>query len=100
MARRRRFSDQPFGAAVQSLMGETGTTYRGLAERTGLSAGYLNHLVHGNRPVPSNKVIETIAAALDVDPARFREYRLRVVTERLAGLPDLVDRLYRETDRP
>ena len=37
-------------------MDETGTTYRGLADKTGLSAGYLNHLVHGNRPVPSNDV--------------------------------------------
>ena len=27
----------------------------GSPQRTGLSAGYLNHLVHGNRPVPSNE---------------------------------------------
>ena len=39
-------------------MNESGTTYRGLAAKTGLSAGYLNHLVHGNRPVPSNDVIK------------------------------------------
>ena len=31
-------------------MDEVGVTYRGLAAKTGLSAGYLNHLVHGNRP--------------------------------------------------
>ena len=31
-------------------MTETGLTYRGLAAKTDLSAGYLNHLVHGNRP--------------------------------------------------
>jgi transcriptional regulator with XRE-family HTH domain len=67
-----------------------------LASRTSLSAGYLNHLVHGNRPVPANAVIERIASALGVPPERFREYRLRVVTERLAELPELVDRLYRE----
>ena len=34
-------------------MTENGTTYRALAERTDLSAGYLNHLVHGNRPSTS-----------------------------------------------
>jgi len=76
-------------------MDETGLTYRALAAKTGLSAGYLNHLVHGNRPVPSNDVIETLAEALDVEPEHFREYRLRVITDRLEELPDLVDRLYR-----
>lgn len=95
MPRKRRFSDQPFGLAVQSLMGETGTTYRGLAERTGLSAGYLNHLVHGNRPVPSNEVIAGLARALGVEPEHFREYRVRVITEKLEAMPDLVDRLYK-----
>ena len=95
MARRRRFSDEPFGATVERLMNETRTTYRALAERTNLSAGYLNHLVHGNRPVPSDDVIEALAAALGVEPEHFREYRLRVITDRLETRPDLIDRLYR-----
>ena len=95
MARRRKFSEQPFGPTVERLMAETGVTYRALAEKTGLSAGYLNHLVHGNRPVPSNDVVETLAAALGVEPEHFREYRLRVITERLEAMPELIDRLYR-----
>ena len=95
MARRRKFSSEPFGPAVERLMNESGTTYRGLAAKTGLSAGYLNHLVHGNRPVPSNDVIERLANALDVDPDHFREYRLRVITEKLERMPEMVDRLYR-----
>ena len=57
MARKRRFSDEPFGTTIERLMTETGVTYRGLADKTRLSAGYLNHLVHGNRPVPSNEVV-------------------------------------------
>ncbi len=76
-------------------MNETGVTYRALAAKTGLSAGYLNHLVHGNRPVPSNDVLEGLAHALDVDPEHFREYRLRVITDKLEAMPDLVDRLYK-----
>ena len=76
-------------------MEETGVTYRGLADKTGLSAGYLNHLVHGNRPVPSNDVVERLAKALGVEPEHFREYRLRVITERLEAMPDLIDRLYK-----
>ncbi|TMM34660.1 MAG: helix-turn-helix transcriptional regulator [Actinobacteria bacterium] len=80
--RRRRFSEEPFG-------------YRALADKTKLSAGYLNHLVHGNRPVPSDDVMRTLAKALGVEPEHFREYRLRVITERLEAMPDLIDRLYK-----
>ena len=76
-------------------MDETGVTYRGLAVKSGLSAGYLNHLVHGNRPVPSNEVVGRLAAALGVEAEHFREYRLRVITERLEAMPDLVERLYK-----
>ena len=99
MPRRRKFSDEPFGPTIERLMTESGTTYRALATRTGLSAGYLNHLVHGNRPVPSNDVVETLARALEVEPEHFREYRLRTITERLEEMPELVDRLYRRLGR-
>jgi transcriptional regulator with XRE-family HTH domain len=76
-------------------MTEIGVTYRGLSDATGLSAGYLNHLVHGNRPVPSDDVIQTLAGSLGVEPEHFREYRLRVVSQRLEAQPDLIDRLYK-----
>jgi transcriptional regulator with XRE-family HTH domain len=95
MARSRRHSTEPFGRTVQTLMRDTGLTYRALAEKTGLSAGYLNHLVHGNRPVPSSDVIKSLAKAFKVDPAHFREYRIRVITAKLETMPDLVDRLYK-----
>ena len=96
MARRkRRFSEEPFGPTVEKLMDETGVTYRALADKTKLSAGYLNHLVHGNRPVPSDDVMSTLAKALGVEPEHFREYRLRVITERLEAMPEMIDRLYK-----
>ena len=95
MARKRRFSEDPFGPTVEQLMNETGVTYRALADKTKLSAGYLNHLVHGNRPVPSNDVVETLAGALGVEPEHFREYRLRVITDKLEAMPELIDRLYK-----
>jgi len=96
MARRRKYSEEPFGATIERLMGDGGLTYRGLAAKTGLSAGYLNHLVHGNRPVPSKDVVARLADALGVEPEHFREYRLRVISDRLEELPELVDRLYRK----
>jgi transcriptional regulator with XRE-family HTH domain len=95
MAKRRRYSDQTLGPTIEQLMAETGTTYRGLADKADLSAGYLNHIVHGNRPVPSNEVIARIAGSLGVEPEHFREYRIRVITEKLEAMPELIDRLYR-----
>jgi transcriptional regulator with XRE-family HTH domain len=95
MARRRTFSDEALGPTIERLMMETGITYRALAEKTDLSAGYLTHIVHGNRPVPSTDVLERIAKALGVKPEYFREVRIRVITEKLETMPDLVDRLYK-----
>ena len=92
---RRRFSERPFGETLTALMAEQGVTYRQLAAKAGLSAGYLNHMVHGNRPVPANDVMARLAEALGVEPEHFREYRIRLITERLEEMPELVDRLYR-----
>lgn len=96
MARRRTFSDEALGPTIEKLMAETGVTYRALADKTDLSAGYLNHIVHGNRPVPSNEVLGRVAKALGVKPEHFREMRIRVITDKLEKMPDLVDRLYKK----
>jgi transcriptional regulator with XRE-family HTH domain len=87
-------ASQPFGEALEARMRAKGISYRTLAEKTGLSAGYLNHLVHGNRPVPANPVIQSIAKAVGVKADSFREYRIRKVSETLAKKPDLVDKVY------
>ena len=86
MPPKRKLSTEHFGPTIERLMEETGATYRGLAAMAGLSAGYLNHLVHGNRPVPSNDVVRRLADALGVEADHFREYRLRVIMERLEGV--------------
>jgi transcriptional regulator with XRE-family HTH domain len=80
-------------------MQEKGVTYRALADGTNLSAGYLNHLVHGNRPVPSDEIVRRLAKALGVEPEHFREYRLRLITQKLEEMPELIDRLYRRLER-
>jgi transcriptional regulator with XRE-family HTH domain len=85
-----------FGAALGHLMQARGVSYRQLSRLTDLSGGYLNHLVHGNRPVPANEVIERIAAAFEIDPATFLDYRMRIVWDALSARPDLVDRLYND----
>ena len=96
MAKRRRFSEEAFGATVQRLMDEQGVTYRQLAARTGLSAGYLNHLVHGNRPVPSNDVVATLAGRARGRAGALPRVPAAVITERLEAMPALIDRLYRQ----
>ena len=91
----RKPSTDSLGPTIERLMTDTGLTYRALAEKTSLSAGYLNHIVHGNRPVPSNAVLGRLAKALGVKPEHFREYRIRVITDKLEKTPELVDRLYK-----
>jgi transcriptional regulator with XRE-family HTH domain len=88
---------EPFGTAVARLMRERGLSYRALARATGLSAGYLNHLVQGTRPTPGDAVMERVADALGISAEHFSEHRVRRIAERLAARPELVDRVYRET---
>jgi transcriptional regulator with XRE-family HTH domain len=86
----------PFDPGLESLMHDASVSYRALAERTGLSAGYLNHLAHGNRPVPSDEVIQRISKALGVKPDRFLEYRVRRVADVLRRKPDVADKVYKD----
>ena len=88
MAKRRRFSEEGFGETVQRLMDEQGVTYRQLADAA-----------PGSRPaISTTSCTETVPCrrttswrrspgALDVEPEHFREYRLRVITERLEAMP-------------
>jgi transcriptional regulator with XRE-family HTH domain len=94
VARRHSFSTQRFGPTVERLMQEASMTYRDLGHRTGLSAGYIHHLAHGRRPVPTDDVIRRFAEALDVKPDYFVEVRLRAVIDHLETAPREIDRLF------
>lgn len=91
---RDRFTREPFPQALRGLMDERRLSYRQLAYKTKLSAGYLNHLTKGTRPVPSDEVIAVIAEALCVTPEYFLEYRLRQVARAVAADPELADTLH------
>ncbi len=91
---RNRFSQDRFPAALKGLMDERQLSYRQLAYKTKLSAGYLNHLTKGTRPVPADAVIAVIAEALRVEADFFLEYRLRQVACVLDQAPALADKLY------
>jgi transcriptional regulator with XRE-family HTH domain len=89
-----RYSRQRFSRALKALMQERHLSYRQLAYKTRLSAGYLNHLTMGTRPVPADAVVSNIAAALHVEPDFFLEYRLRQVVNVLDKAAPVADRLY------
>lgn len=85
---------RPFPEALRELMEARRISYRRLATRTKLSAGYLNHLACGSRPVPSDAVIRNIARSLRVKPEHFFEYRQRGLLDKLDKTPELADKLY------
>ncbi len=89
-----RFSQERFPEALKSLMDERRLSYRQLAYKTKLSAGYLNHLTKATRPVPADPVVAVIAEALCVEPDFFIEFRLRQLVTVLDGAPLLTDKLY------
>ncbi len=84
----------PFPEALKELLELRNISYRRLATRTKLSAGYLNHLACGSRPVPADSVIRIIARALRVKPEHFFEYRQRGLQQALYRSPQLADQLY------
>jgi transcriptional regulator with XRE-family HTH domain len=75
-------TDQPFDEAVRGVLAERGLTFRALAARTveadgsgkGLSHSYLATL--GAHEPPTLRAMEVVAAALDLKPTYFAEYRL------------------------
>jgi transcriptional regulator with XRE-family HTH domain len=80
--------------ALSELLSTRGLTYQQLASKTGLSAGYLNHLAKGTRLAPPDPALRLIARALRVEPEFFLEYRQRRLTDLLERDARLVDALY------
>ena len=95
MPTKRRFSEEPFGPTIERLMDEAGVDLpRPRGEDRPL--GRLSEPPRARQPAGAvERRVERLAEALGVEPEHFREYRLRVITERLEAMPDLVDRLYK-----
>lgn len=102
-------SDRPLAQVLAALMSERQLSYRALANATrradpvgeGLTHGHLANLVAG-RARPSMRALELLAAALELPPSHFAEYRLadlrRQVDERAVGLRAALRR-YRQLTR-
>jgi transcriptional regulator with XRE-family HTH domain len=81
-------STRPFGESLRALMDERSLTYRGLAEATrkldgkGITHAHINMLANGHDK-PSMRAMELIAAACEVEPDYFAEYRLAMAMREL-----------------
>jgi transcriptional regulator with XRE-family HTH domain len=81
-------STEPFGDTLRSLMEQRGLTYRALAEATrrldgkGMTHAHINMLANAHDR-PSLRAMELIAAACDVAPEHFAEYRLAAAMREL-----------------
>jgi transcriptional regulator with XRE-family HTH domain len=81
-------STKPFGEALRALMDARALTYRGLAEATrrldgkGITHAHINMLANGHDK-PSMRAMELIAAACEIDPDYFAEYRLAAAMREL-----------------
>ena len=91
-----KYSEEPFGATIERLMAETGLDL----PRPRRQDGPLRRLPEPPRAREPPGAVERrrrrgSRSALGVEPEHFREYRLRVITDRLETMPDLIDRLYK-----
>jgi transcriptional regulator with XRE-family HTH domain len=81
-------STKPFGESLRVLMDERSLTYRGLAEETrkldgkGITHAHINMLANGHDK-PSMRAMELIAAACEIEPDYFAEYRLAAAMREL-----------------
>jgi len=71
-----RYSELPFPQAFRNLAGER--SVRHVATKTGLNRNTIHRLMTGTQ-VPDEWEIEQIAAAFDVAPSYFTEYRMAAV---------------------
>lgn len=84
-----------FGAELTELLEQRGLSLRALALQVGTSHGHLSMVIHGRRGLgqpPTDELVERLAAALEVEPDSFADYRRKKAVEEY---PDAVDRLYR-----
>jgi transcriptional regulator with XRE-family HTH domain len=86
-----------FAAELTELKHAQGLSWDELTARSGVSRTYLRDLSSGRgRGLPSEKVVQQIAAALEVSPDHFRLTRARAV---LAS-PQVIDTVYSRLRKP
>ena len=80
------YSNKDFKDALLELKTTHGMSYMAIAVKAGLSDSYLVNIVNGKNLAPTDENIAKIAAAFDVGPEYFKEYRNRRLSERMANI--------------
>lgn len=83
------WSTAPFGEALRAALEAQGMSYRDLESRSLVPVGNLHDHVSGKRGVPGDDLLGRIAEGLKVDPAYFREWRVRRIDEALEEHPEI-----------
>ncbi|MGR3542179.1 MAG: short-chain fatty acyl-CoA regulator family protein [Hasllibacter sp.] len=78
--------DLPAGPRIRERRLAAGIAQSALARRCGISASYLNLIEHGRRPL-GRALLNKVADALDVDPARLAEGSEDALVRDLRALP-------------
>ncbi len=87
VAERPKQTRQAFPVALRLAIVARKTSYRSLADKTPYGFTYIEALTSG-RKQPTVENIEVIAAALDLPPEHFREYREHLVEQAARRLVD------------
>lgn len=87
-------TDESFGTALRSLIGQEGVRIEELAEDAELAPRYVASLVERGAVVRSVELIEAVARALDVPPEHFLEFRTALLRDWLRDDPERLDGLY------
>jgi transcriptional regulator with XRE-family HTH domain len=90
-----RHTVDPFPKALANLMKEQGVDQLRLSALSRLNQSSISRYLDGLRK-PSLASMESIAAALEVRPDFFLEYRIEKVKEIMERRPELVSRIYDE----
>jgi len=77
------YSDKDFSEALRELMDYKKWSYNVLSYKCRLSGQYLNQLVNRKSLPPKDENIIKIAAAFDLKPEYFKEYRNRRLFEKM-----------------
>jgi len=89
------WSTDPLELELPRLLAIRKLSLRQVATEVGVSAGHLSRVARGQKTAQA-KLLERLAARLNVDPDHFPEYRALVVCEHVRRDAELRDRLYRE----
>jgi transcriptional regulator with XRE-family HTH domain len=90
-----RHTVEPFPKALANLMKERGVDQLRLSGLAKMNQSSVSRYLGGLRK-PSLASMESIAAALEVAPDFFLEYRIEKVKEIMEHKPELVSRIYDE----